>query len=68
MSDRAEFEVLVERCFASPLFQKAMEDFDLPKGFEVVIEPWPYGGRDHSDPNRRFFQALCFATDRKSVV
>ncbi|RMZ41273.1 hypothetical protein AFCA_004844 [Aspergillus flavus] len=59
----AEFEVLVERCFASPLFQKAMEDFDLPKGFEVVIEPWPYGGRDHSDPNRRFFQALCFATN-----
>ncbi|PLB35229.1 putative copper amine oxidase [Aspergillus candidus] len=58
-----EFDVLVEKCFASPLFQQALSDFDLPAGFEVVIEPWPYGGRDHADPNRRFFQGLCFARD-----
>lgn len=50
----------------SPLFQKALSDFDLPEGFEVVIEPWPYGGLDHTDENRRFFQGLCFAQDKRS--
>ncbi|KAL4915823.1 copper amine oxidase [Aspergillus aurantiobrunneus] len=59
----SEFDVLVERCFASPLFQKAVAEFDLPEGFEVIIEPWPYGGLDLADPNRRFFQGLCFAQD-----
>lgn len=50
----------------SPLFQKALLEFDLPEGFEVVIEPWPYGGLDHTDENRRFFQGLCFAQDKRS--
>ncbi|KAL2867330.1 putative copper amine oxidase [Aspergillus lucknowensis] len=59
----SEFDVLVERCFASKLFQEALAEFDLPDGFEVVIEPWPYGGLDLSEPNRRFFQGLCFAQD-----
>ncbi|KAJ5481212.1 hypothetical protein N7475_000024 [Penicillium sp. IBT 31633x] len=61
-----EFDVLVDRCMKSPLFQKALSDFDLPEGFEVVIEPWPYGGLDHTDENRRFFQGLCFAQDKRS--
>lgn len=55
--------MLVERCFASPLFQQALAEFDLPEGFEVIIEPWPYGGLDLVEPNRRFFQGLCFAQD-----
>ncbi|KAL6238306.1 hypothetical protein BDW75DRAFT_201973 [Aspergillus navahoensis] len=59
----SEFDVLVERCFASPLFREALAEFDLPEGFEVVIEPWPYGGLDLAEPNRRFFQGLCFAQD-----
>ncbi|KAA8651109.1 hypothetical protein EYZ11_005314 [Aspergillus tanneri] len=59
----SEFDILVERCFASPLFKQALAEFDLPEGFEVVIEPWPYGGLDYSDENRRYFQGLCFARD-----
>ncbi|KKK14408.1 hypothetical protein P175DRAFT_0500460 [Aspergillus ochraceoroseus IBT 24754] len=59
----SEFDTLVERCFASPLFQAALAEFDLPEGFEVVIEPWPYGGLDYSDSNKRYFQGLCFAQD-----
>lgn len=31
-----------------------------------MIEPWPYGGLDHTDENRRYFQALCFARDTRS--
>ncbi|CAI7591723.1 unnamed protein product [Penicillium bialowiezense] len=62
----SEFDVLVDRCTKSPLFQQALSEFDLPDGFEVVIEPWPYGGLDHTDENRRFFQGLCFAQDKRS--
>ncbi|KAL3453207.1 copper amine oxidase [Aspergillus insuetus] len=62
----SEFDTLVERCFASPLFKQALAEFDLPEGFEVVIEPWPYGGLDLAEPNRRFFQGLCFARDART--
>ncbi|KAJ5232125.1 hypothetical protein N7468_005081 [Penicillium chermesinum] len=62
----SEFDTLVEKCMTSPLFQQAMADFDLPEGFEVVIEPWPYGGLDSQDDNRRYFQGLCFAQDKRS--
>lgn len=41
-----------------------MADFDLPKGFDIVIEPWPYGGLDLSDDNRRYMQGLIFAQDK----
>ncbi|KAF9889337.1 hypothetical protein FE257_007447 [Aspergillus nanangensis] len=61
----SEFDVLVDACFASPLFKAALAEFDLPEGFEVTIEPWPYGGRDYTDENRRFFQGLCFATNKR---
>ncbi|KAI9044830.1 putative copper amine oxidase [Aspergillus affinis] len=60
----SEFDVLVDRCFASPLFKQALAEFDLPEGFEVVIEPWPYGGLDQVEENRRYFQGLCFARDK----
>ena len=45
------------------MFKKKIEEFKLPPGFEVVIEPWPYGGLDAADENRRFFQGLIFAAD-----
>ncbi|KAE8349589.1 copper amine oxidase [Aspergillus coremiiformis] len=61
----AEFDTVVERCLASPLFKEAIAEFNLPEGFDVVIEPWPYGGLDDTDPKRRFFQALCFATNSR---
>lgn len=58
-----EFHTFVEVCEKSPLFKKKIEEFKLPPGFEVIIEPWPYGGLDAADENRRFFQGLIFAAD-----
>lgn len=42
-----------------------MADFELPGGFDIVIEPWPYGGLDPSDDNRRYLQGLIFAQDKR---
>lgn len=53
-------------CQASPLFQSKVKELALPEGFEVVVEPWPYGGLDPADENRRYFQALIFAFDTRS--
>ncbi|OCK78759.1 copper amine oxidase-like protein [Lepidopterella palustris CBS 459.81] len=61
-----EFETLVKVCKASSMFQAAIAEFKLPEGFEVVIEPWPYGGLDLGSENRRYFQGLCFAQDLRS--
>ena len=63
---RYEFRTLVDVCQASPLFQEEVAKFELPKGFEVIIEPWPYGGPDRDEENRRYFQGLCFAQDQSS--
>lgn len=35
-----EFNDLVEACKKSEEFQKAIAEFQLPEGFELVIEPW----------------------------
>ncbi|KAF2676768.1 copper amine oxidase-like protein [Lentithecium fluviatile CBS 122367] len=56
-----EFQHLVEACKESEEFQKAIAEFKLPDGFELVVEPWPYGGLDIGAENRRYFQGLCFA-------
>jgi primary-amine oxidase len=56
----------VEVCKTSPKFQQAIADFTLPDGFEIVIEPWPYGPLDRTDENRRYFQGLIFAQDTRS--
>jgi primary-amine oxidase len=47
------------------MFQKVLSEINLPEGFEVVIEPWPYGSPDDTDDNRRYFQGLCFARDTR---
>ncbi|KAN0071824.1 Copper amine oxidase, enzyme domain containing protein [Elaphomyces granulatus] len=60
-----ELDTLVEVCQASPMFQKVLSEINLPEGFEVVIEPWPYGSPDDTDDNRRYFQGLCFARDTR---
>ncbi|KAF2135633.1 uncharacterized protein K452DRAFT_303404 [Aplosporella prunicola CBS 121167] len=62
----SEFDTLVDVCKASPEFQKAVAEFNIPEGFEVVVEPWPYGGLDLEDENRRYFQGLIFAQDTRS--
>jgi len=35
-----EFEHLVTACKESEEFQKAVKEFKLPDGFELVVEPW----------------------------
>jgi primary-amine oxidase len=56
----------VDVCQKSPLYQAKVAELQLPEGFEVVIEPWPYGGMDASEEMRRYFQGLLFAQDKRS--
>ncbi|RMD44074.1 hypothetical protein DV735_g1060, partial [Chaetothyriales sp. CBS 134920] len=61
-----ELHSLVEVCEKSQLFKDAIAELELPEGFEVVIEPWPYGGMSPEEPNRRYFQGLIFAQDTRN--
>lgn len=63
---RPEFEQFVEVCANSQLYKDAIAEFQLPEGFEALIEPWPYGGSDPEDGGRRYFQGLIFAQDTRS--
>lgn len=56
----------IEVCKNSPLYQSKLQELKLPDGFEVVIEPWPYGGMDAKEENRRYFQGLLFAQDKRN--
>ncbi|KAA8574817.1 hypothetical protein EYC84_004064 [Monilinia fructicola] len=60
-----EFDELVKAVWASSLFKEAIAELHMPTGFEVVVEPWPYGGNIEDD-NPRFFQGLCFAQDTRN--
>ncbi|PSK34791.1 Copper amine oxidase 1 [Elsinoe australis] len=62
----SEFDTLVRVCEKSPEFQAAIAEFKLPESFEVVIEPWPYGGLEDTDENGRYFQGLIFAQDLRN--
>lgn len=42
-----------------------MAELKLPEGFEVVVEPWPYGGLAADEENNRYFQGLCFGRDTR---
>jgi primary-amine oxidase len=61
----AEFDIVVDACKRSKMFQDKLKAIKLPEGFETVIEPWPYGAPDLEDGNTRFFQALVFARDAR---
>ncbi|KAH8679122.1 copper amine oxidase [Ilyonectria robusta] len=61
-----EFDKLVECIKNSPLFKEKIKKIKLPEGFELVVEPWPYGGPDEVDGDTRFFQGLCFGRDTRS--
>jgi primary-amine oxidase len=63
---RHEFEIFLEVCKSSTLFQERIKKLKLPEGFEVIVEPWPYGGLDKSDDNRRYFQGLIFGIDARN--
>ncbi|CAH0035542.1 unnamed protein product [Clonostachys rhizophaga] len=58
-----EFDILVDVCKASPMFRERVAQFELPSGFDIIVEPWPYGGMDRPGELRRYFQGLCFAID-----
>ncbi|RMZ87039.1 hypothetical protein DV736_g5735, partial [Chaetothyriales sp. CBS 134916] len=62
----SELSNLVEVCNKSQLFKDAIAELELPESFEVVVEPWPYGGMSQGEDNRRYFQGLIFAQDTKS--
>ncbi|KAK5949990.1 hypothetical protein OHC33_008951 [Knufia fluminis] len=61
-----EFRLLVQAVEKSEMFKKCLEEYHLPKGYELVVEPWPYGGLLPGEENRRYFQGLCFAQDTSS--
>ncbi len=42
---RAEFETLTKAVAASSMFKDEVAKLNIPEGFEVVVEPWPYGGK-----------------------
>ncbi|KAF8847058.1 putative copper amine oxidase [Acephala macrosclerotiorum] len=62
----SEFEELTKAVANSALFKEEVKKLNIPEGFEVVVEPWPYGGPDEGEDWRRYFQALCFANDTRT--
>jgi primary-amine oxidase len=65
VASRFELQAITDICKKSLLFQSRVEELALPEHFDVVVEPWPYGGLDTDDENRRYFQALIFAADTR---
>ncbi|KAG0645046.1 Copper amine oxidase 1 [Hyphodiscus hymeniophilus] len=61
-----EFREFSDACFESPIYKEALAEFDLPDGFVVSIDPWPYGGPDADEIAPRYTQGLCFARDTRS--
>jgi primary-amine oxidase len=52
-----EFREFNEVVVHSELFKKAVAEFELPEGFEVAIDPWPYGGPDEGEDFTRLVQS-----------
>ena len=44
-----EFREFNEVVVHSKLFKDAVAEFELPEGFEMCIDPWPYGGPDEGE-------------------
>lgn len=57
----AEFGMFYDICVASDMFKKALEEFALPEGFAITIDPWPYGGLDPDEDVPRYMQGLVYA-------
>lgn len=49
-----EFKGFFDVCVASDMFKEAIAEFELPEGFEVAIDPWPYGGPDVGEDSPRY--------------
>jgi primary-amine oxidase len=56
-----EFAQFYDICVASDMFKTALEEFSLPEGFAVTIDPWPYGGLDPDEDIPRYMQGLVYA-------
>lgn len=65
--NRPEFDEVKNTCFESPLFQEELSKLKLPEGFEIEIEPWPYGGPDPGEVVPRYAQGLCFGKDMRKA-
>ncbi|PHH55215.1 Copper amine oxidase 1 [Ceratocystis fimbriata CBS 114723] len=63
-----EYKAFENACFASSLFQAAVDEFLIPDYFTLKIDPWPYGGPDGSDELLlpRYMQGLVYAQDTRS--
>lgn len=48
------------------MYKEAIAEFELPDGFVVAIDPWPYGGPNFGENATRYTQGLCFARDTRS--
>ncbi|GAW23735.1 hypothetical protein ANO14919_133110 [Xylariales sp. No.14919] len=57
----AEFGVFHDICVASEMFKEALDEFSLPEGYVVTIDPWPYGGLDPDEEVPRYMQGLVYA-------
>ncbi|KAI1323266.1 copper amine oxidase [Xylariaceae sp. FL0255] len=58
-----EFAMFQDACVSSDMFKQAMDEFELPEGFKITIDPWPYGGLDPEEDWPRYMQGLVFARD-----
>lgn len=59
-----EFQEFIDNALASPIFQQVVTEMELPTGWEVAIDPWPYGGSDFGEKDTtRLTQLFCFARD-----
>ncbi|KAK1242737.1 hypothetical protein MKX08_005549 [Trichoderma sp. CBMAI-0020] len=62
-----EFDLFNDNCIHSHLFKEAMSEFTLPEGFEVCVEPWPYGPPNADEENiPRLMQGLVYAKDARN--
>ncbi|SPO05410.1 related to peroxisomal amine oxidase (copper-containing) [Cephalotrichum gorgonifer] len=61
-----EIREVVAACDRSELFQDKLRQFQLPPGFEAIVEPWPYGASDPTDDGTRFFQGLVYAVNKET--
>jgi primary-amine oxidase len=53
-----EFKGFFETCVASDMFKEAIAEIELPEGFEVAIDPWPYGGPDADETTPRYVSSV----------
>ncbi|OAA52941.1 copper amine oxidase 1 [Cordyceps fumosorosea ARSEF 2679] len=57
-----EFQEFIDSALASPVFQRVVEELQLPPHWQVYIDPWPFGGSDVEPGNtRRLTQLFFFA-------